>query len=114
TPGASPELLSQARDIELRLKDVQKKLEGDPVARRLREPQTTSIVGRISKIADGSWKSTYGPTETHRQSLEVATEEFAEASAQLRRLTETDVKQLEAALEQAGAPWTPGRSVPQN
>ncbi len=114
TPGASPELLSQARDIELRLKDVQKKLEGDPVARRLREPQTPSIVGRISKIADGSWKSTYGPTETHRQSLEVATEEFAEASAQLRRLTETDVKQLEAALEQAGAPWTPGRSVPQN
>ena len=112
TPGASPELLSQARDIELRLKNVQKKLEGNPVARRLREPQTPSIVGRISQIADGSWESTYGPTETHRLSLEVATQEFAEASAELRRLTETDIKQLEAVLEEAGAPWTPGRAIP--
>ena len=114
TPGASPELLSQAEDIELRLKDVQKKLEGDPVVRRLREPQTPSIVGRISQITYGSWKSTYGPTETHRQSLELAAEEFAEASAELRRLTETDIKQLESVLEQAGAPWTPGRAVPQD
>ncbi len=114
TPGASPELLSRAEDIELRLKDVQKKLEGDPVVRRLREPQTPSIVGRISQITYGSWKSTYGPTETHRQSLELAAEEFAEASAELRRLTETDIKQLESVLEQAGAPWTPGRAAPQD
>jgi hypothetical protein len=114
TPGASPELLSRARDIELRLKDVQKKLQGDPVARGLREPQTPSIVGRISQISYGSWKSTYGPTETHRQSLEVAAEEFAEASAELGQLTETDIKQLEAVLEQAGAPWTPGRAIPQD
>ncbi len=49
TPGSLPELLSQARDIELRLKDVQKKLQGDPVARGLRAPQPPSIVGRISR-----------------------------------------------------------------
>ena len=114
TPGASPELLSQAVDIERRLKDVQKKLEGDPVARRLREPQTPSIAKRVSQIAYGSWASTYGPTETHRQSLVIAEKEFVEARAELTRLIETEIRNLETALEQAGAPYTPGRAIPLN
>jgi hypothetical protein len=112
TPGASPELLQQARDVEQGLKDVQKRLTGDPTRRRLREPRAPSILGRISKITSGSWKTTYGPTQTHRQNYEIAAQEFQEASAELRRLTETDLKRLEEAMEQAGAPWTPGRAVP--
>jgi photosystem II stability/assembly factor-like uncharacterized protein len=112
TPGASPELLEQAREIALGLKGAQKKLSGDPTLRRYREPTTPSILSRVSQIIRG--RTTYGPTQTQRQSYQIAVEEMGEASTELDRLIETDLRGLEEAMEQAGAPWTPGRAVPGN
>jgi hypothetical protein len=42
----------------------------------------------------------------------VAESEFGELSADLLTLLETDLPRLEAELEAAGAPWTPGRKLP--
>jgi hypothetical protein len=41
--------------------------------------------------------------------MRIAREEVDRAANQLRKLAETDVKELERLLDKLGAPWTPGR-----
>ncbi len=111
TPAASTTLMEKARSIELGLKDVQKKLEGDPVRRRLREPSDPSVLGLISVVTGATFGATYGPTGTHRQSYERAAEMYEEVRSELARLAETELRKLEEELEAAGAPYTPGRKI---
>ncbi len=111
TPSAAPTLMERARTIELGLKDVEKKLEGDPVRRRLREPSDPSVLGLVSVVTGGTFGATYGPTGTHRESYERAAEMYEEVRAELTRLVETELRTLEEELEAAGAPYTPGRKI---
>jgi hypothetical protein len=111
TPGAGPELSQRALAIEQGLKDAQKQIVGDPTLRRFSEPRAPSILNRISQIIEGHWKTTYGPTKTHRQSYQVAAQDLEEVSERLRQLIDTDLAALEEAMESAGAPWTPGRKI---
>jgi photosystem II stability/assembly factor-like uncharacterized protein len=78
-------------------------IEGDgppTVTRRLRVAQT------------GTAWSTYGPTPTHRRSLEIAEQDLAKVREQLNGVLEQRLPAFEKRLEAAGAPWTPGRPVP--
>jgi photosystem II stability/assembly factor-like uncharacterized protein len=112
TPGADSALADRARDIEKRLMDAQEALIGDRTKDRRDEPTPPSILRRVSGIVRGHWSSTYGPTKTHRRTYEIAAEEFEEVLGKLRALIEVDLKQLETDMEAAGAPWTPGRAIP--
>ncbi|HSF18963.1 MAG TPA: glycosyl hydrolase [Vicinamibacteria bacterium] len=112
TPGAVSELMERTTEIAGRLADVEKSLVGDRVRQRLSEPATPSIRGRVQQIVSGHWSSRYGPTLTHRESLRIASTEYAETSARLRELLEVDLVEIERAMEAAGAPWTPGRRIP--
>ncbi len=114
TPSAPPALLERTRDIELRLADIQKLLSGNQTRARYWEFTVPSVLGRIADVVGGrrNWATTYGPTATHRQSFEVAMEQFEEVRMLLRVLIESDLSQLEAEMEAAGVPWTPGRMVP--
>ena len=60
----------------------------------------------------GNRLSTYGPTPTHRRQFEIAKDQFAALREQLTQLVDTDLPALEAQLDAAGVPWTPGRGVP--
>ena len=59
-----------------------------------------------------TFRATPAPTVTQQQSLEVASTDLAGVSGELTRLLETEIPALEAQLEAAGAPWTPGRKLP--
>jgi hypothetical protein len=54
----------------------------------------------------------YGPTATHKRSLEIAVEEFAEVGGELDTLIDSEFRTLRDKLDAAGVPWTPGRGVP--
>ena len=112
TPGLDPSLLVQAREMELRLTDLREQLTGDPTTRKRSEPAMPGITARINQIVYGFWGTTSAPTTTHRRNYEIASEEFSGVVDQLRQLIETDLPELESELEAAGAPWTPGRGVP--
>ena len=60
----------------------------------------------------GNRLSTYGPTATHRRSYDIALAEFSVIREDLHRLLDVDLVNLEARLEEAGVPWTPGRPIP--
>ena len=62
-------------------------------------------------MTDG--QSDYGPTATHRRAFEIAREEFGEIEVGLRQMIDVDLPALEAKMEAAGVPWSPGRPLPQ-
>ncbi len=70
-----------------------------------------SILVRIHRISGGHWETRQQATQTQRTSLEIAARQFAELSPEIKALLETNPPTYEAALEAAGAPWTPGRAI---
>jgi hypothetical protein len=48
-------------------------------------------------------------SDTQQESYRVASQRFGPELAKLRKLIEVDVRELDKALDVAGAPWTAGR-----
>ena len=57
----------------------------------------------------GTRDITSDPTNTHRRNLELAETLFRGVIADLTRLVTVDIAGLEKQLDEAGAPYTPGR-----
>lgn len=72
----------------------------------------TSMQDRLGRIVGGTWSTTMAPTQTHRRQYEIVSTEFAAWVPQLRAIVEQDLPRLARAAEAAGAPWTPGRPIP--
>ena len=109
TPKGDPKLVDEAEALEMRLRDLDVKLNGDPVIRAHNEADPPSITERVIQVVGGHWTSTSAPTQTHQENYRLAAQSFAPVLDDLRKLVEVDLKNLENKLEAAGAPWTPGR-----
>jgi len=68
-----------------------------------------SIASRLGNVAGTIRLSTIKPTQTQRDNFDLVSSEFAPVLARLRTLVDTDLPKFEKALEDAGAPLTPGR-----
>jgi photosystem II stability/assembly factor-like uncharacterized protein len=112
TPSLPLALLKDARALEQKLLDARERFTGDPTRPRRNEPAPEGLIGRIETIVGGHWSTTSAPTGSHRKNYEVAAAEFAEALERLRPLLEKDLPALHDRLEDAGAPWAPGRKLP--
>jgi photosystem II stability/assembly factor-like uncharacterized protein len=110
-PAGTPELRAQVRALELELMDMQEAMSGDPTRPRRAEPAMPGILGRLGTAVGGSG-STYGPTGTHREELELARTQWEAVRPNLTRLVETTVPEMVARLESLGMRWTPGMGVP--
>jgi hypothetical protein len=111
TPGEMEELAQQIRALNDRLQQLRVMLNGDTTRATRYEPVPLPISTRIEFIIGGSWDSQAAITPNYADSLAVARSEFATTVAKLKALT-VDLAQLEAAVEKAKAPWTPGRVPP--
>jgi len=109
TPGTHTMLMDRVRSLELRLEQIQIRLTGDAAIRRRKEPTPPAVLSRVQRAVSNQWSSLSGPTQTDRQSFEIASKELEEIVTRLTFLVEHDLAPLEEALEKAGAPWTPGR-----
>ena len=110
TPSADDRLANDARALELKLRDIQVKLSGDPTMARRSEPSGPSMINRLNAITNSLWSNTLdAPTATQRRQYEIVAAEFEMVLAQLKPVIETDLRRVEEAAEAAGAPWTSGR-----
>ena len=107
-----PTLWKEMRDLQVRLIDLQEKFSGDPTRGKRNEDSMPGISGRLSNAMFGAMGSTVGPTGTHRKQFEIAGAEYETTATELRKLIETDVPALLQKLDAVGAPWTPGRKLP--
>ena len=112
TPTATPDLAGRARELDSELADIEEELLGDKTVRSRNEPVSPSIVQRINRVVEAHWSSTSAATATHQRTYEIAAEAFVPVLERLRQLVEVDLAELDRELEAAGAPWTPGRGVP--
>ncbi|MGE3819137.1 MAG: glycosyl hydrolase [Isosphaeraceae bacterium] len=112
TPALPTELLKDVRTLRLKLLDLREVFSGDPTRPSRNEPAPGGLLDRIETIVQGHWSTTSAPTGSHRKNYEVASAEFTEVLAKLRPLLDTELPALHEKLEEAGAPWAPGRKLP--
>ena len=103
---------AEARSLQQRLKALQQTIGGNGRRDYAGDPGPVSISRRVSVAFMGNRWSTYGPTATHRENLDIAKRQMNEVTAELDGILRADLPVLEAKLDAAGAPWTPGRSAP--
>ncbi len=112
TPGIESRLFTRFSEIEAELAALRLRLAGDGTLGRFNEASVPSVLGRAGRLAS-QWDTRQGPTTTHKESLEIAEREFALVLANLSTMIDATLPAFEAAAEAAGAPWTPGRKLPE-
>jgi len=108
TPQADPALMAETQRLTTELLDILVDLRGDPTKKARNVFTPPSIRQRVERVAGDQWFTTSAPTQTHRDGYRWAGEAFTLALGRLRGLF-ADLESLEAKLEAAGGPWTPGR-----
>ena len=110
TAGSTESHFTSFNDLKKKWADLRLGLSGDPAKRKLNEPDTPSISGRVGQVAYGHWDTRQMPTQTFRDNLAIAKREFEGFSKDLESFM-TEVENFEATLEKAGAPYTKGRKL---
>jgi len=100
------------RSLTARLQAIDERMVGNRSRRDIGEPMAATVEQRLRVAIEGVDGATYGPTATHRRSLELAEQEFAALQVELRQAVDVDLAQLEQQMAAAGAPWTSGQAVP--
>ena len=108
TPKATPKLFADLNQLEQSLTELQKQLYGDRIRQGLNESTSPSIRSRVGHVTYGHWATTQNPTETFKRNIEIAEREFDKFRGDLSAYVNA-LETYEAALEAAGAPYTPGR-----
>jgi len=111
TDQPTPVLAQTADDVIKKIKTIRRSLNGDSEKTRLDIDQIPSPSGRIDMINYEQKNTTSTPTKTHRDSYAIAKEEYEALVDNIKMLAEKDVPALEKMLEDAGAPYTPGRGL---
>ncbi len=107
-PGS---LDTQIYQLRTELLDLQKQLNGDPTKGQVGEKSRPTISSRLSGVNRGLNHSTYGPTTTHKHSLEIVEAEMREVQSRLQSSL-SKMTTLSKALIDAGAPWIEGEPLP--
>ncbi|MEM6704603.1 MAG: glycosyl hydrolase [Acidobacteriota bacterium] len=112
TPGLDASLLADVVALRERLYGLDRRLNGDETLGRFQEPSLPGVLQRIFTVVRGHWNTRLGPTQTHRQSLAIAASQLDAIRDELAAV-DTDLGSLEQQLDAAGAPWSPGRAIPE-
>jgi photosystem II stability/assembly factor-like uncharacterized protein len=110
--GAPTDLHETAHRIERELKAIEQGLSGNERRQLYGDVGPLSVNDRLQVALGGTFRSTYGPTPTHRRSLEIAETAFAGLVERLERVLRSDLPALRAELDAQDVPWTPGRGIP--
>jgi photosystem II stability/assembly factor-like uncharacterized protein len=109
TPGLDRALLDQVDALDEKLANLRVVMYGDRTITSRSEPAAPGLSERVGSVMWGTRGITTAPTATHRKNLDIAARQFKPVLEELRVIVETDITALEATLEKAGAPYTPGR-----
>jgi len=110
-PGSNAELRAKISKVSEQLEDIKLKFDNNSKAPSDEEnpPAPVTFNSRLSKIAYAHWGSTGAPTQMQQDAYSILMAEFPPVYDQIKRIGETDLKELEKAVEKLGAPPTPGR-----
>jgi photosystem II stability/assembly factor-like uncharacterized protein len=107
-PANAEDAISRIHELEKKLAEVNIMLNGNASLAKREFETPPSINSRIGNIKYSLWNSTSAPTETARQSLDVASKQYEKVMTGLRSIGE-GIAELEQVLDKIKAPATPGR-----
>jgi hypothetical protein len=107
-PGDLDERLNNLRTRLMRLEE---ELYGNRAKGQVGEKTRPSVGSRLSDVELGLVSSTYGPTPTHRRTLEIANGQLQQIRSDLEQMR-AEVAALGEDLVRAGAPWVEGLQLP--
>jgi hypothetical protein len=110
--SAPAALRDEAQRLELELKALQQIMGGNQRRNLYSAGGPVSINDRIQPALMGTFRSTYGPTPMHSESLEIGEKMFADVKTRMNQALGADLPALRKQLDAHGVPWTPGRGVP--
>ena len=110
--SAAPSLYRQANDLLKALDAERIRLAGDGEKSEFGAEQPVSVAGRLSAANLSPHWNAHGPTQTHRETVQVARQIYGEVAAALATLIDSDYASLKNALDAARVPWSPGRGLP--
>jgi photosystem II stability/assembly factor-like uncharacterized protein len=107
-PGADLSWGFEAREIEKQLQNFKTELIWDRTLGARSEPQLPPLQQRV----ETQLGSTAAITSSNKHNYELAASAFVKLLEKMRQAIDVDLRKLEAKMEAAGLPWTPGREVP--
>lgn len=110
-PTPTPALNAEIQKIQDEMKAIRKEFYGDNIASTLDQPSPFTISNRIGWLTYEMWNSTSAPTNTQRESLKIVKRDFKPILTRIKKVYNEDLKSLEKKLDEAGAPYTPGRDL---
>lgn len=114
TRSAPQALDDQWQSLHTELQDIITILRGNQAQAATGVAAPANVVSRLGRVLIGIGNSTYGPTQTHKATLGYAEADFAGVRTRLNALQSKAIPEFEAAMQAAGAPWTPGAALPEN
>jgi hypothetical protein len=109
---AAPGELDERLDgLRTRLKDLEDELLGNRAKLQVGEKTSPTVGSRLSAVELGVYQSTYGPTATLRETLEIANAQLREIQSDLEE-ARAEAVALGQGLLEAGAPWVEGNPLP--
>jgi len=106
-----PDLKEKVDALEDKLKAIRIQLYGDPIKRKLEIDQAPAISRRINTAIWTGTSSLSDPTKTSAMVKAIAEEQLGPVMAALQNIMTQDIPAIDAVLDSARAPWTPGRVI---
>lgn len=99
--------------IRTELFEIEEALTGNQSMNEVGQDGPPTVFSRLGKVATGTAQSTYGPTGTHVEQLEIAVADYNALRERINTLQKTTIPAFETALIEAGGPWTFGGDIPE-
>jgi len=112
TKVASNELNAKIYQLQMELKQIEIEFSGSKAKGEIGEKINPTVYSRLGVAQTGTRNSTYGPTPTHKRSLEIAKSQFENIRNQLVDIVENRMPEIEKELIELGAPWIQGQPLP--
>jgi len=111
SPLVSADVMKKIVALEKQLTEIKYKLDG-PEAKASSEeipPQIMPLSDRLSSIILPHWESTSAVTKVQTDAYDIVIKNFKPVYNEIKAIMENTIPQIEAELEKAKAPYTPGR-----
>ena len=109
---APGELDAQYEALRQQLFTIEEELTGNQSSNGQYGSEPSTVTSRIGFAQTGTAYATYGPNPAHERQLGMAETEYDDIRQRLDALMHERIPAFEAALDEAGAPWTPTRMLP--
>ncbi|MEQ8245183.1 glycosyl hydrolase [Fulvivirga sp.] len=106
--NVSQEVVSQVASVKAEVQSLQTIMNGNAAKLAIGERTNPTIGDRLFALNKGITLSTYGPTETHKQTMEIIKTQLKDLNAKLKA-TSDKISALAKQIVDAGGPWIEGQ-----